>query len=350
MNDIAKTKLANTNEAGGVSVIIPVYNGSKTLRDTLNSVFNMDYPAYEIIVVDDASTDNTCEIAEEFGARIAKLEQNSGPAAARNHGALHAKYDTLLFTDSDVWVQKRLLHRLMRTFQRTQADAVQGTFSDVCPHPNFFSQYKNFYNRFVLNQLPEWIDTTFTSITAVKKNAFHQCGGFDEQIKTASVEDRTLGKNLTEHGFKIYFDPSLEVIHNKKLTGWGFLRNQFLRSRDLAKLMLRNREAPPQTNAPKPNEENFGTNSQSTMARIPIVYLILILFPCLYIEPNLWIVLVFLFGFFLYFITPFTIFLIKKRGLTFAANGIPVNIIDAFISGLGVIWGVGEYKLLGRRY
>lgn len=335
----------------GVSIIIPVYNGGNTLADTLTSVTQLEYPCKEIIVVDDGSTDNTCAIAESFGARVIKLEQNSGPAAARNQGALHATYDILLFTDSDVWVKKNLLHDLLHTFQRTHADAVQGTFSEVCPHANYYSQYKNLYNRFVLNSLPQWIDTTFTSITAVKKDAFQQCGGFDANIRAASVEDRTLGKNIIEHGFTIYFDPSLEVVHNKKLTAWGFIRNQYLRSRDLAKLMLRNSAEPKRKrDAHKPNEENFGTNSQATMARIPVVYLILLVLLCIGNEPNLWVVLVFLFGFFLYFIYPFHFYLIKKRGILFSLKGIPVNFADAFVSGLGVMTGIVEFVFLKMKY
>lgn len=341
----------NEEQKTGISIIIPVYNGEKTLGETLHSVSQMEYPVKEIIVVDDGSTDKTVSIAERHGARVVKLEQNSGPATARNQGALHAKYDILLFTDSDVWVPKRLLHNLMETFQRTNADAVQGTFSEVCPYGNFFSQYKNLYNRFVLNHLPVWIDTTFTSITAVKRQAFHQCGGFDPNIRTASVEDRTLGKNLVNHGFTIYFNAALEVIHNKKLSWWGFLRNQFLRSRDLVKLMLRNRAEPkPTASTQKPNEENFGTNAPSTMARIPVVYLILFFSGLTYFEPRLWVVLFFLFGFFFYFISTFHFYLLWHRGPLFTLKGIPVNFIDAFVSGLGVITGVIEYLVLGKVY
>lgn len=341
----------NVDTNTGVSIIIPVYNGEKTLGETLHSVSQLEYPLKEILVIDDGSTDKTVSIAEQYGARVVTLEKNGGPATARNQGALHAKYDILLFTDSDVWVSKRLLVQLMETFRRTNADAVQGTFSEVCPFGNFFSQYKNLYNRYVLNSLPDWIDTTFTSITAVKREVFHQCGGFDPNIRTASVEDRTLGKNLTGHGYRIYFDNSLEVIHNKKLTVWGFFRNQFLRSRDLIKLMLRNRaQSKQQSHSEKPNEENFGTNAPSTMARIPVVYLILFFSCLLSIEPRLWVILVFLFAFFFYFILPFHYFLLMRRGPLFTLKGIPMNFLDAFVSGLGVLVGTVEYLVLKKKY
>jgi len=183
-----------------VSIIIPVYNGQNSLPDTLRSILNLDGEC-ELIVVDDASTDNTAALSKEAGAQVLTMPHNVGPATARNRGAQAANGNILLFTDSDVLLPKSLLKDLRHVFTEIKCDAVQGTFSDVCPYGNFFSQYKNLYNRFVLNQLPDWIDTTFTSITAVKKGAFQQCGGFDENIRGASVEDRTLGRNLRKHGF-----------------------------------------------------------------------------------------------------------------------------------------------------
>ncbi|MBZ0258545.1 glycosyltransferase, partial [bacterium] len=234
----------------GYSIIIPVYNGTKTLPDTLNSVMRMEGADYEVIVVDDASTDNTVEVAAHAGACVVALETNSGPATARNRGAQEAKYDKIVFTDSDVLVSKNLLQQLENHFQQSGADCVQGIFSEVCPFANFCSQYKNLYNRYVLSQLPGWIDTTYTSLTAVKTNAFLQCGGFDENIRGASVEDRTLGRNLKRSGFKIWLARDIEVLHNKKLTFKGFLLNQYRRSRDLIKLLLRNREEKHENAAP----------------------------------------------------------------------------------------------------
>ncbi|MFB3786676.1 MAG: glycosyltransferase family 2 protein [bacterium] len=338
----------------GLSLIIPVYNGEKTLPDTLRSVFSLDPAADEVIVVDDASTDRTAALAGQAGARVLRLEKNQGPAHARNHGAREARFDILVFTDSDVLVPKQLRHELQALFQETGTDAVQGTFSEVCPHANYFSQYKNLYNRYVLNELPDWIDTTFTSLTAVRRSSFLACGGFDENIRGASVEDRTLGRNLRRQGFRIRLDRTIEVIHNKKLTPWGFIQNQFRRSRDLAKLLLRNRSEPPaapeKTVAPVDASGRFGTNAFSTMVRIPMAYGALGLLVLAGVD---WIFAVFagwFFLVFLYLIIPFEMYLVKKRGIQFALQGIPVNFVDALVSGLGVASGLVEFWFLGRKY
>ena len=342
-----------TETQPGFSIIIPVYNGEKVLEDTLRSVKNLDYALVEILVVDDASTDRTAQIAASAGARVITLERNAGPATARNRGALSATREILLFTDSDVWVPKNLLRALAERFQNRSIDAVQGTFSEVCPYSNFFSQYKNLYNRFVLNALPDWIDTTFTSVTAVRRAAFHACGGFDENIRTPSVEDRTLGRNLRSNGRRIFLDRALEVIHNKRLSVRGFIRNQFRRSRDLAKLLLRNREEPPLP-VSEPEEESgtlrYGTNTMATMARLPVAYMMILFIALSCWDSVFWIAVGLLSLLFLYLAAPFTIELLKKRGPLFALKGLAANFLDALASGLGVLCGVVEYVVFRRRY
>ena len=336
-----------------ISIIIPVYNGAKFLPDTLRSIQNQDYKDYELLVVDDGSTDETAQIAESAGAKVIKLSQNSGPATARNEGARAAQGEILLFTDSDVLLPKNAVTKLLTAFKQNHTDAVQGTFSDVCPFPNYFSQYKNLYNRYVLNQLPDWIDTTFTSITAVTRSAFISCGGFDQNIRTASVEDRTLGRNLIKHGYKILLDRSVEVIHNKNLSWKGFLRNQYRRSKDLAKLLLRNAvEKKAENPIPRPIDKSgrFGTNSLSTMIRIPVAYLLLFFLGLMGWIPVFG-VLCGAFGiFYLWLIAGFELYLIEKRGIFFALNGIPANLIDALLSGLGIARGIWEFFLVKKKY
>lgn len=84
------------------SVIIPVYNNEATLARALDSVLSQSYPAHEIIVVDDGSTDRSAKVASSYGDRIRYLFQpNAGVSAARNHGARTASGDWLAFLDAD---------------------------------------------------------------------------------------------------------------------------------------------------------------------------------------------------------------------------------------------------------
>ena len=87
-----------------ISVIIPVYNSAATLARAIESVLVQTWPAQEIIVIDDGSTDNSLHVAKGFADRIRIIHQpNAGVSAARNRGAEAATAPWLAFLDADDW-------------------------------------------------------------------------------------------------------------------------------------------------------------------------------------------------------------------------------------------------------
>ena len=91
-----------------VSVIIPTYNRLPMLKEAVNSVLAQDFEDFELIVVDDGSTDGTAEEIKQYGGRVKLLQhsENRGVSAARNRGILHAKGKYIAFLDSDdLWVK-----------------------------------------------------------------------------------------------------------------------------------------------------------------------------------------------------------------------------------------------------
>lgn len=99
-----------------VSIITPAYNTSETIKDTLNSILLQTHPHWEAIVVDDGSTDGTAEIVAEFvrqDSRIRLIQQpHGGQAIARNTALAVARFDWLLFLDSDDWIAPTHLSKL----------------------------------------------------------------------------------------------------------------------------------------------------------------------------------------------------------------------------------------------
>ncbi len=94
-----------------ISVIIPVFNREKTISRAIDSVLSQTYPAYEIIVIDDASSDKTAKILQTYihEIKIISLNLNSGVSAARNQGIAIAKGDWIAFLDSDdEWFKNKL--------------------------------------------------------------------------------------------------------------------------------------------------------------------------------------------------------------------------------------------------
>ena len=110
----------NTTEDPLVSVIIPAFNVEKFIAEAIDSVLSQDYPAIEIIVVDDGSTDFTRRIVESYGEKVCFLAQpNQGAAAARNRGIGVAKGFYVAFLDGDdVWARGKL---------KTQVRALQNS-------------------------------------------------------------------------------------------------------------------------------------------------------------------------------------------------------------------------------
>jgi hypothetical protein len=91
-------------ESPRFSVIIPVYNSAGTLTRAIESVFEQTWPAHEIIVVDDGSTDYSVQVANGFASKVRVIQQpNAGVASARNQGAESATGDWLAFLDADDW-------------------------------------------------------------------------------------------------------------------------------------------------------------------------------------------------------------------------------------------------------
>jgi len=86
------------------SVIIPAYNSESTLARAIDSILAQNYPAHEIIVIDDGSTDGTADVAARYGQKLRYIRQeNAGVSSARNHGAQVASGDWLAFLDADDW-------------------------------------------------------------------------------------------------------------------------------------------------------------------------------------------------------------------------------------------------------
>lgn len=95
-----------------ISVVIPAYNAGKHIVEAIQSILEQDYPAFEIIVVDDGSTDNTREAVKLFSEEniIYLFQENSGPSKARNNGILKSAGDFIAFLDADdVWYPNHLL-------------------------------------------------------------------------------------------------------------------------------------------------------------------------------------------------------------------------------------------------
>ena len=129
-----------------ISIIIPVYNSSLTLKECLDAIFDTNFKNFEVIVVSDNSSDNSVGIAKQYQCKVIELPQNKGPAFARNRGAQEAKGEILLFIDSDVVIDKEALNSLVDKFSDSDVNVIQGVYSHEPKYKNITTQYQqSFY-------------------------------------------------------------------------------------------------------------------------------------------------------------------------------------------------------------
>ena len=209
-----------------LSVIIPVYNGGAHLPRCLDALRESDTSRYEILVIDDGSTDDSADAALARDFEVVKLDARRGPAAARNVGARRARAGVLLFLDADVVARPDTLARVEGFFKaHAETSALFGSYDDAPDAPGFVSQYKNLAHHFIHQRSRADAETFWAGCGAVRREAFDAAGGFDETKYThPSIEDIELGRRLRRRGFGITLDRELQVKHLKRWTLASLLR------------------------------------------------------------------------------------------------------------------------------
>ena len=213
-----------------ISVIVPACNSTLHLPRCLDALARSEYLQFEVIVVDDCSTDDTASIGERYGARCLRTPQRMGPAGARNLGAQAAGGEILLFVDADVVVPPGTLRLVAEDFVRDpELAAVFGSYDDQPAWQSFISQYKNLMHHYVHQTSSELATTFWAGCGAMRKAVFEEFRGFDaETYFTPSIEDIALGLKLTQSGRRIKLDKRIEVKHLKRWTVQNLLRADIL--------------------------------------------------------------------------------------------------------------------------
>jgi glycosyltransferase involved in cell wall biosynthesis len=213
-----------------VSVIVPTYNSQATIKSCLDSLSNQKFEGeYEIIVVDDASTDATASAVSDYPVELLK-QDHMGPAAARNLGAKNAGGEILLFTDADCTPEVDWIEKMCTPFEDEQVVGVQGAYK---------TRQKELVARFVQYEIEEryeimskeaQIDFIGSYSAAYRKNVFLGVGGFDTDFPIASGEDTDLSYRLSSTGHKMVFAPDAIVYHEHPTGIVNYLKMKFYRA------------------------------------------------------------------------------------------------------------------------
>jgi glycosyltransferase involved in cell wall biosynthesis len=220
-----------------ISIVIPVKNGAGTLDACLRSIKRSYYKKYEVIVVDDHSTDHTVEIAKNYQCTVLETADGHGANNARNLGARNAGGEVLVFIDSDIVIARETLLGIVETLEEPQLDAVVGLYTARHRHESFVSQYKNLWVRYSYIKSPPAIDWLFGAISGIKRQAFEKIGGFNTDLLARhGHDDIELGKRFARANLNIVLNMEIEVEHLKEYTLLSFIKNEFHRSFGFAAL------------------------------------------------------------------------------------------------------------------
>lgn len=170
-----------------VSVVIPVFNGERYLKEAIDSVLQQDYRPIDLIVVDDGSTDGTAHVVQPYasaGQVTRHFQRHQGPAAARNAGVELARGDLVAFIDADdLWVQDKLSAQVDLLLSHPDAEMVLGRMRQ------FISPDLGPIQRAAARIMREEVLSQLPSSSLIKKSVFGRVGLFDPRYSVAAEMD-----------------------------------------------------------------------------------------------------------------------------------------------------------------
>jgi GT2 family glycosyltransferase len=209
-----------------VSVVVCAYNAERTMAACLTSLEKLNYPNYEVIVVNDGSTDRTRQISEQFDFIRLINQDNKGLSAARNVGITAATGEIIAFTDSDCVADPDWLTYLVGTFLRSGRSAVGGPNfppPEDTLVPSAVAVSPGGPTHVLLND--EVAEHIPGCNMAFRKKALEEINGFDPVFRAAG-DDVDLCWRLQNAGYQIGFSPAAVVWHFRRNTVQAYLSQQ----------------------------------------------------------------------------------------------------------------------------
>ena len=211
-----------------VTVIIPAYNASATIARALEALSRQNcFQPFEVIVVDDGSSDHTADIVRSFPAVKYIRQENAGPAAARNHGARLALGDFLAFTDADCIPHEDWVSQLMTGFSQPQVGVVAGSYGIANPQSTLARCIAAEICWRHAHLMPDFPKAFGSYNFCARKSVFEAVGGFNTGYRRASGEDNDFSYKVVSAGWQIFFQRKALVDHHHPTRVGKYLREQF---------------------------------------------------------------------------------------------------------------------------
>jgi O-antigen biosynthesis protein len=208
-----------------ISVVVCTHNGGRTIAECLEGVSRLAYPDYEVIVVDDGSSDETADIVKKYDVRLIRTA-NHGLSSARNTGMRAASGEIIAYLDDDAWPDPHWLSYLAHTFRTTDHAGVGG--------PNLVPPDDGPVAQCVGNAPGGPTHVLLSDRTAehlpgcniaFRRERLLAVGGFDVQFRIAG-DDVDVCWRLQEQGHTLGFHPAAVVWHHRRNSAKAYLKQQ----------------------------------------------------------------------------------------------------------------------------
>ncbi len=215
-------------EAIKASIIVPTFNGAARIGFCLGALSReIASSPIEILVVDDGSIDSLASVVSRYPRVRLIAQENSGPATARNRGAVEARGPLLLFTDDDCVPAPGWLEAMLAPFADSEVVGVKGVYRT---HQRSFAarfvqiEYEDKYH--LMARAPS-IDFVDTYSAAFRRDRFLEMNGYDTSFPVACAEDIELSYRMSTRGWTMKFAPAAIVFHTHPDTFAKYLKKKY---------------------------------------------------------------------------------------------------------------------------
>lgn len=311
-----------------LSLVVPVYNDSKSLVKCLSSIYKSEYRSYQVIVVNDGSTDDSLQVARSFDCTVIDLPVNKGVANARNVGADEASGDILVFIDSDVVIDPDTLSKFAAAHKNTDVEICTSQVYPASLSKGFAPELIAASWHYIIRKALPSPSSVSTMAFSINKKVFNEVGQFNTSFGLAGGEEFEIGVPIKSHGYKIHLDTSI-LVHHHYQSFWPRFKTVLRRSYVYGNIAYHHKLG---------FDKDQGTKIEviNTMLSLAGFFSILL---CLFGGHYL---AFFLISLILHVLVDnaFYTYLKNTKGLFFALRAIPVNFAWYFAAGLGAIGSV----------
>jgi hypothetical protein len=312
-----------------------VLDGGAEFERCLDALSRSGYRDWDVVVVDDGSTDCSVEVARSRAARVTTTEGRRGPGAARNAGARIARVECLFYLDADCAVHPDTLERAVAVLLADdRVDAVFGSYDDQPASPSVVSRYRNLLHHWIHQRGQAEASTFWAGCGAIRRRAFESLGGFDaDRYPRPSIEDIDLGVRLRASGGRIVLARDVQVKHLKRWTLLDAIRTDVVaRAAPWTELALRSGGFPRDLNVDLGGRASVIATwgALASLAAAPW-------WPGFLALAALFLIAVVTFN------LPFYRFLARRGGVAFALLSIPLHLLHFLAAGAGFALGTARY-------